>query len=195
MRSARCCFNLVLAGLCLAFSRPTPASEPPAPPAKSTPAASETRPKSAKARKPKPIKVLRVHVESRRDLPQRSLPAPVGRSEPMIFRIEKLPILIEQNVDAVTLVDQPDGFQVRIQFDSTGTRILESYTAAAVGRHLILATEIDGEVRWLAAPLLRHRIGDGTLTFTPDASREEMERMALDLAKAKRKERRNRWIQ
>lgn len=215
MRSHRACFNLLLASLVVALiSPPLRASETPAAAGSNPSAAAESasggsadKPspteKSSKdgksgdrkrRRKPKPITALRVHVEARRDLPQRSLPARVGRSNPLNYNIEKLPILIEQNVERVTVLDQPGGFQVRVKYDSTGTRLLESYTAAAAGRHLIVATEIDGETRWLAAPLVRHRIADGVLSFSPDATREEMERMVHDLEAAQRKEKRNRWI-
>lgn len=204
MRSARSCFNLLLTALLLALFPAFPAPSIQAADTPDTPqeptnpgAAAEAehgKDTKKKKRKPKPIKVLRVHVEARRDLPQRSLPAEVGRRNPLPYNIEKLPILSEQNIERVSVVDQPGGFQVRVKFDSTGTRLLESYTAAAAGRHLIVATEIDEETRWLAAPLVRQRIGDGVLAFSPDASREEMERMVRDIAANQRKEKRNRWL-
>jgi hypothetical protein len=37
------------------------------------------------------------------------------------------------------------------------------------------------DCRWLAAPVISHRIGDGVLVFTPDATREEAEEIALGL--------------
>jgi hypothetical protein len=36
--------------------------------------------------------------------------------------------------------------------------------------------------RWLAAPLITQRIGDNTLTFTPDATRDESEAIATGLS-------------
>ena len=48
------------------------------------------------------------------------------------------------------------------------------------------------EGRWLAAPLIRQRISDGTLSFSPDASREEMERLVFGLNEALRKEKHSR---
>ena len=35
--------------------------------------------------------------------------------------------------------------------------------------------------RWLAAPLITHRIGDGVLAFTPDMSRAEADQFVLGL--------------
>ena len=37
------------------------------------------------------------------------------------------------------------------------------------------------EGRWLAAPRINKRIADGVLVFTPDATREEAEQIALGL--------------
>ena len=37
------------------------------------------------------------------------------------------------------------------------------------------------ENRWLAAPVIPSRIGNGVLTFTPDASREEADQIVLGL--------------
>jgi hypothetical protein len=37
------------------------------------------------------------------------------------------------------------------------------------------------ESRWLAAPVIPRRISNGVLTFTPDASREEADLIAIGL--------------
>ncbi len=142
----------------------------------------ETAPKkSKKEKKPKLLKSLRVYVETKHDIDERSLPAVVGRSSPMKFRVEKLAILNEVHIEAATLLDQRESFQVQIKFNSLGTRILEAYTSAAAGRHLLIMTDLDDGGRWVAAPLIRRRIGDGKLVFTPDASRDEMDRLVKGL--------------
>lgn len=133
------------------------------------------------AKKGKPIRRIRVYVESRHDLPDRTLPALVGRSNPMRFSAEKLPILNEVHTEHAALLDEPGGFRVELKFESLGARILESYTSAAAGRHLLIMTEIDGEARWIAAPVIRQRLAQGVLSFVPDASREEMERLVTGL--------------
>jgi preprotein translocase subunit SecD len=196
MRSPRIAFNILLALVLnlgsLAVSAADTASTDPAP----TNAAAAERAKDAKPKKPKkpkPLNKIRVHVEAKRELPERSLPALVGRANPLHFNCEKIPILNESHLENALLVDQPGGFQVRLRFNSMGTKLLESYTAAAAGRHLCIITDIDGEGRWLAAPLVRQRIGDGTISFSPDASREEMERLVNGLNELVRKEKK-RWL-
>lgn len=181
MNLALTCFNLLLAGSLLAATTATAADRP------ATPAG------GTKAKKPKPINHVRVHVENRHDLPERTLPVQVGRSDPMHFTVEKLPILNEVHVDRAALLEEGGLFRVQLRFNRIGARILESYSSAAAGRHLLILTDIDDESRWLAAPVIRQRISDGVLAFTPDASREEMERLVRGLNEAIEK-RRKRWL-
>ncbi len=197
MRSTRTCINILLALVCfqLGGGLTAVAAESPAANPSTTNAPSKAPAPKTKGRKPKLPTHLRVHVEAKRELPERSLPAEVGRSTtPLRYNVERLPILNEVHIINASLVNQPGGFQVRIKFNSMGTKLLESYSAAAAGRHLLILTDIDGEARWLAAPLLRQRIGDGTLAFTPDATREEMERLVQGINKAIEKERKQ-WLQ
>lgn len=175
MRAARFCFNLLLATSLLAAGAPS------VPAADGTNAPASGSGKKEKTKKPKPLKSIRVHVESRHDLAERSLPAAIGRDTQLKINVEKLPILNESHVENAALLDQPGGFQLRIKFNSLGMKILESYTAAAAGRHLAIMTDVDGEARWLALPLIRQRIGDGILTFSPDIPRETAERLVTGL--------------
>ncbi|MCC7373777.1 MAG: hypothetical protein IT581_03910 [Verrucomicrobiales bacterium] len=169
MRGPLACINLVLA-LFVAAS-----------------ASASQEPLLQLARKPKAVKRFRVHVESKHDIPERSIIVELGKPNPLRFTAEKLPILNEVHVVKAALLDEVGGFRVQITFNSLGTRILESYTSAAAGRHLLVMTEIDGEARWLGAPLIRRRLGDGVLDFIPNASREDMERMVNGLNKEVRK--------
>jgi hypothetical protein len=57
-----------------------------------------------------------------------------------------------------------------------GGWLLEQYTTANKGKHLAISAEF-GEMRWLAAPKITQRLGEGRLVFTPDATREEAERI------------------
>jgi hypothetical protein len=71
-----------------------------------------------------------------------------------------------------------------VKFDETGSWMLEQATASTPGKHLIIFGqwgETVAETRWLAAPLISRRIGDGVITFTPDASREESQRFVEGL--------------
>lgn len=139
------------------------------------------------AKRKKDVKRFRVHVESKHDIPERSLVVELGKPNPVKFNAEKLPILNEVHVTKAALLDEIGGFKVQITFNTLGAKILESYTAAAAGRHLLIMTEIDGEARWLGAPLIRRRLGEGVLEFIPNASREDMERMVNGLNKEVRK--------
>jgi hypothetical protein len=50
------------------------------------------------------------------------------------------------------------------------------------------------ESRWLAAPIVRKRIGDGKLIFTPDATREECDTIVTGLnAVAKKVKEKSNW--
>ena len=48
------------------------------------------------------------------------------------------------------------------------------------GRRLVIYCNFE-DSRWLAAPVIREPIKDGLLTFTPDATREECERIVEGL--------------
>ncbi|MBL9137822.1 MAG: hypothetical protein JNK85_18280 [Verrucomicrobiales bacterium] len=171
MRGPLACINLVLALFVAASASAGP----------------DPAPTLHAARKPKAVKRFRVHVESKHDIPERSLIVELGKPNPVKFTAEKLPILNEVHVTKAALLDEIGGFKVQISFNTLGAKILESYTAAAAGRHLLIMTEIDGEARWLGAPLIRRRLGDGVLEFVPNATREDMERMVSGLNKEVRK--------
>jgi preprotein translocase subunit SecD len=76
------------------------------------------------------------------------------------------------------------GFVLRIQFDQSGTVMLEQCTAANRGRKIAIFSQFGEKIkdyRWLAAPVINRKISDGVLAFTPDATREEAEEIALGL--------------
>lgn len=202
MRAVTRCFNLVFAFVLWATSHlvwggdaPTNEVTQPSPPTASAPAAPASKgKKAAKPKKLKPLERIRVHVESRHDLAERSLLAQVGPSGTLKYSVERLPILNEVHVETAALIDEPGGFLVLLKFNSMGTKILESYSSAAAGRHFVLMTDVDGEARWIGAPLIRHRIGDGILEFAPSVPREIMERLVFGLNDAIRKKRK-RWLE
>jgi preprotein translocase subunit SecD len=76
------------------------------------------------------------------------------------------------------------GFDLRIQFNSQGTWMLQNYSASNNGKHYAIFSQfgVDGKkARWLAAPVFNRLISDGVIQFTPDASREEAEEIARGL--------------
>jgi preprotein translocase subunit SecD len=76
------------------------------------------------------------------------------------------------------------GFALRIQFDHAGTALLEQYSASNRGKKIAVFCQFGEklkDVRWLAAPVISRRISDGIFVFTPDATREEAEEIAVGL--------------
>jgi preprotein translocase subunit SecD len=137
-----------------------------------------------------PLGALRVHIESAANAEGASQTVSILRTEPVLVTIARDPVLTEANLITATLMETPGGFAVRVKFDESGTWALEQCTASNPGKHLVIFGQwsdqlVDG--RWLAAPLITRRIGDGILTFTPDASREEAQKLVIGLNNAAKK--------
>jgi preprotein translocase subunit SecD len=129
----------------------------------------------------KPATMLRLHLEVNRDGSDRNGPVVIGRAAPFVVNVERQPFLTESHIVSAAIVDDPQGgFQLRVQFDRRGTWLLEQYTTANKGKHCGVFS-VFGQARWLGAPLMERRIADGVFTFTPDASREEAERIVRGL--------------
>lgn len=134
--------------------------------------------------KKKPVAALRVHLEVGSDNSEMSQTVSVLRADPVSVTISHDPILTEANVVAAKVIQTPGGFAVEVQFDENGTWLLEQYTASNPGKHFVIFGQWGEKLansRWLAAPLITHRIADGILIFTPDASREEADQLVLGL--------------
>jgi hypothetical protein len=124
----------------------------------------------------KHLATIRVHLENKAQLAGSGKTVSVLRAEPVLVTINEEPILTEANVQMASLLQTPAGYSILVQFDETGTWTLEQYSSAYEGKHLVIFSqwsEKTGDSRWLAAPLITHRIANGQLSFTPDASLEE----------------------
>ena len=131
-----------------------------------------------------PIASLRVHIEVSPDPGGTSQNISVLRSDPVLVTIKREPILTEANIVTAEVIDARGGFAVEIKFDENGTWLLEQYSAANPGRHFAVFaqwSETPVTARWLAAPIITHRIAGGVLAFTPDCSREEADQLVLRL--------------
>jgi len=136
-------------------------------------------------KKEKEVSALRVHIETNPDSTGTSETISVMRSDPVLVTIAKEPILTEANIVAARVIDVPGGFAIQVQFDENGTWVLEQYSAANPGRHFVIFGQWGdklSEGRWLAAPVITHRIASGAWSFSIDvSSREEADRFVLGL--------------
>jgi hypothetical protein len=130
--------------------------------------------------KKKEVSTLRLHLEVNPDGTDKNGPVPIYRDNPVYVNVEKEPFLNEGRIAKAAVVDVMGGFAIFIQFDRRGTWLLEQYSTANKGRRVAIMSQF-GDARWLAAPVMTKRISDGTLVFTPDATREEAERIVRGL--------------
>jgi preprotein translocase subunit SecD len=132
----------------------------------------------------KEVGALRMHIEVSPDPAGTSENISMLRSDPVLVTIKHEPILTEANIVTAKVIDARGGFAVEIKFDENGTWLLEQYSAANPGRHFVIFgqwSEKPVAGRWLAAPIITHRIADGVLAFTPDCSREEADHLVAGL--------------
>jgi hypothetical protein len=130
------------------------------------------------------IGALRVHIETNPGPEGTSQNISVLRSDPVSVTIAPDPILTEANLTAAKIIESPGGFAIEVRFDELSASALEQLTASNPGRHLVIYGQWGDKLangRWLAAPLITHRIGNGVLAFTPDASRDEAGELVVGL--------------
>ena len=141
-------------------------------------------------KKDKEKSALRVHIEVNPDNTGTTQTISFLRSDPMPITIANDPVLSEANIIAARVIDAHGGFAIQIQFDESSALVLEQYSAANPGKHFVIFGQwgeklADG--RWLAAPIITHRIANGILPFTADMSREEADRLVLGLNNVSKK--------
>ncbi len=127
---------------------------------------------------------LRLHVEGNRFEKDRVEVISVLREHPLELTVSRESFLTEADVTEARVVEGNGGFALSIHFDHRGQWLLEQYSAGNKGKRFAIEVEFGPKMaakRWLAAPVISRRIGDGVLTFTPDASREETEQIVLGL--------------
>jgi hypothetical protein len=132
---------------------------------------------------------LAIHIEVHPDGTNLSEPVPIYRQQPVMINVDKEPVLSEVNLADAKVVDTVGGFAIRLQFDRQGTWILEQRSVDSKGQRFAIFCRYGEELkesRWLAAPIVSHRISNGVLTFTPDASREEADQIVLGLSNVAR---------
>jgi hypothetical protein len=139
------------------------------------------------SQKKEAVSTFQVFIETRRD-PDRSQTVRVGRDQPISFSIEKAPFVSEKNVKEAKVIAEVGGFALQVQLDRPGSWLLEQYTTANHGKHLVIFSQFSAppdetlnEGRWLAAPRITLNITNGLLSFTADVTRAEADHLALGL--------------
>ena len=150
-----------------------------------------------KKEKEEQISTLRIHLEASPSPMDFSIRVPVNREPPIMVTVDKEPFLTEADVTEARLVEVTGGFDMLVQFNHHGSLLLEQYTSSNPGRRFAIFCVFGkkaAESRWIAAPTISRRITSGAITFTPDASRAETERIVLGLNNvAKKNKERDKW--
>jgi preprotein translocase subunit SecD len=133
------------------------------------------------ADKDKTITLLELHIETSSDGTPFNAPVPIYRAEPMMVNVERAPFIDERDVESAAVVEDTNGlFMITIAFNGHGASMLENITRANPSRRVAIKADF-GPSRWLAAPQLNRPITTGQISFTPDATREESERIVRGL--------------
>ena len=130
------------------------------------------------------ISKLRVHLQASPNTVGATVNVSLLRSNPVSVTIATDPILSEASVVAARIIETPGGFAIEVQFDESSSLMLEQYSSANPGLHFVIFGQWGDKVadaRWLAAPLITHRIANGQLAFTPDINRAQADRLVLGL--------------
>lgn len=136
------------------------------------------------------LATLRLHIEASPDGSQANEPVPIYREHPYMVNVVKEPFMTEGSVSEARVFDAVGGFALRIQFDHSGTSLLDQYTSLYRGKRIAIFSQFGEKIkdyRWLAAPVISRRISDGALVFTPDTTREEAEEIAIGLNNVSKK--------
>jgi hypothetical protein len=144
----------------------------------------------ASAKHKKMNAVLRVHPEATENTTFTKTVS-VFRDHPVEIKVDQSPLLTEDEVASAQVVNALGGFALVIKFNPRGQWLLDQHSSLHRGKHLAIFVEFGekpGIHRWIAAPILSNRISDGTLIFTPDATREEAEEFASTLVIEKQPE-------
>jgi hypothetical protein len=131
-------------------------------------------------RKAEKMTLIELHIEANLDGTEKTQEIAINRTAPVKITVAAEPFLDTRYLTNAVVLDTPGGFFLQLDFDREGAWRLESATSRYTGKRVaILATF--PEPRWLAAPLPPRRIGNGRLTFTPDCTREEADRIVSGL--------------
>ena len=119
---------------------------------------------------------LRLHLESAQDVPERLTTVTMGRAAPFSYSVAKGQFLKDDQIVAAALTEVAGLYSIKIKLDRQGETILNQLSSANSGKRIAVWADF-GEVRWIGSVLIEKRITNGELTFTPDTTREEAEKI------------------
>ncbi len=131
---------------------------------------------STGSKKDKSYSLINFHLEAVQDGSGRSGYIPIYRASPVQINVSNQPFLDVGYITQAAVIENVGGFGIRIQFDETGTKRLQHMSTSNRGKRIAIYSNFD-DSRWLAAPMIHQTINDGVFIFTPDATREESERI------------------
>lgn len=124
---------------------------------------------------------LRLYLETDFDTTgEKTAVVPVYRASPVLLRVAREPFLDEGHIVDAQVVDTVGGFAIAVRYDFHGALVLDTVSSTYRGQRIAIHSTFT-EARWLAAPKMATPIKDGLLVFTPDATREEAERLVRGL--------------
>jgi hypothetical protein len=105
----------------------------------------------------------------------------IKRTPPSVtLNVEKNAFADEGYLEEARVLDGMAGPILYLKFNTQGALRLQMWTVARPGRRVAVWSKWT-EGRWLGAPQINKPIEDGLLVFSPDATREELERIARGL--------------
>jgi preprotein translocase subunit SecD len=120
--------------------------------------------------------LISLHLEVNPDGSPRNTPVPIYRARPQMINVMLQPFLTNDDIESANVVDLDGGFGIQLKMTKHGTQVLEMFTGRYRGKRMAVNCAFP-ELRWLAAPRIVQTIKDGSFVFTPDATREESERI------------------
>src|SRR5579872_3327487 len=124
--------------------------------------------------------IIELHLEVNRDGAGDNEAVPIYRENPILVNVSKSPFVGGASVVGASVVDDEGGFAIRLKFNWQGAVLLQEATTGNRDKRIAVFCNF-GPSRWLASPVIRKGISDGIFTFTPDATREEAERIVRGL--------------
>jgi hypothetical protein len=104
----------------------------------------------------------------------------VFRAHPVTLNVERNAFVDGGFVEEARVIDGIAGPLIYVRFNTAGALRLQMATVTKPGRRMAIYSRWT-EGRWLAAPLMSRPVENGEVVFTPDATREEAERIVRGL--------------